>query len=407
MLSSFILGMLSLVALWATFFVLYELILACLYFLVPDKAVTVSDPQKKFAVIIPAHNEEIMIGTALDSWKKVDYPHNLFEVYIIADNCTDRTAEVAHAHGAVCVERHDTEKTGKGHALAWALETLPLNAYDAIVVVDADNTVSPKFLIAMNNRLINGAKVIQGFDGILNPNDSVLTRLIQITNFMKNLLFNHAKSKVGLSVQLMGTGMCFDRIVLQQVGWKAFSIGEDGEQFAYLAEAGIQVEYEPTAIVYAQEASSFGQAYTQRIRWVSGRNQLVGLGLQLLIRGLRRFDWRLVNAALTFLTPHYVELANVTIVGFAITLFWDTPGRSVLLPWFVFLVIGQALYFFIGVGISKQSRRVLSSIGFVPIFLLWRLLINLISIFRLRRSVWVRTERESVRENRFHKITRN
>ena len=398
MLSWFIVGMLFLVVLWATFFVLYQLGLAIVYLFVQDKPVAKEDPQKRFAVIIPAHNEEMTIGTALESWKRMQYPRNLFEVYVIADNCTDQTSEIARAHEAACFTRQDTEKTGKGRAIAWALETIPLYAHDAVVIVDADTTVSPEFLTVMNNRLVSGSKVIQGYDGVLNPDDSCMTRLMQITNVMKNLLFNHAKSKVGLSVQLMGTGMCFDRLILQQVGWKAFSKGEDGEQFAYLTEAGIQIEYEPKAIVHAQEASSFGQAYTQRIRWASARMQLVGLGIELLVSGLRKCDLRLIDAALTYLIPNYAMLSSLSLIGFGITLLADLSFRHVFLLWFIVLLGGQILYLALGVALSRPSIKTLTSLSFAPVFLLWKMAIDLIALLRLNDSVWVRTSRVSPKE---------
>jgi len=393
-------GMLFILALWATFFVLYQLGLAILYFFVQDQPVAQVDPQKRFAVIIPAHNEEMTIGTALESWKMMQYQRNLFELYVLADNCTDRTSEIARARGAACFTRQDTEKTGKGHALAWALEVIPLAAYDAVVIVDADTTVSPEFLTVMNNRLVSGSKVIQGYDGVMNPDDTALTRLMQITNVMKNQLFNHAKSKMGLSVQLMGTGMCFDRVTLQQIGWKAFSKGEDGEQFAYLTDAGIQVEYEPQAIVLAQEASSFGQAYTQRIRWASARMQLVGLGIELLISGLRKFDLRLIDAALTYLIPNYAMLSSLSLIGFVITLLADLYFRQVFLLWFIAVLGAQTLYFALGVALSKPSIKTLTSLSFAPVFLLWKIAIDLIALFRIKDSLWVRTDRVSPKDSK-------
>jgi cellulose synthase/poly-beta-1,6-N-acetylglucosamine synthase-like glycosyltransferase len=240
--------------------------------------------------------------------------------------------------------------------------------------------------------------VIQGYDGVLNPDENAMTRLMHITGVMKNLLLNHAKSKIGLSVQLMGTGMCFDRETLKQVGWKAFSIGEDGEQFAYLAEQGIRVHYEPRAAIYAQEASSFKQAYSQRIRWVAGRMQLVGDGMRLLVRGVRRRDLHLVDAALTFLLPNYVELANATVIGLLMTWLTPIPGKSALLPWFSVLLGGQILYLVIGVALSKPSSKTIGALMFAPIFLLWRGVINLIAVFHLKYSVWVRTQRAPVIE---------
>jgi cellulose synthase/poly-beta-1,6-N-acetylglucosamine synthase-like glycosyltransferase len=392
--------LLVVLACWASFFVLYQLGLACLYFVVRENARAVMLPRNRFAVIVPAHNEEVVLGTLLRSWKCVAYPNNMFAMFVIADNCTDRTGEVGRGHGAVVAERHDQQKKGKGQALAWAIDSLPLDEYDAVVIVDADTTVGPEFLQVMNEHLVRGEKIIQGYDGVLNPDENALTQLMHITGVMKNLLWNHAKSKVGLSVQLMGTGMCFDRETLKSVGWKAFSIGEDGEQFAYLAEQGIRVHYEPRAAIYAQEASSFKQAYSQRIRWVAGRMQLVGVGMRLLLKGIRRGDLHLVDAALTFLLPNYVELANATVIGLFLTWLVPIPAKSVLLLWFSALLGGQILYLLMGIVLSKPTSKTIGAVVFAPIFLLWRGAINLIAVFHLKYSVWVRTQRAPAIEGR-------
>ena len=378
----------------ASCFVMYQLMWGCLYFLVNDNPSVTVEPCTRFLVLIPAHNEELILETALRSWNTVQYPRTLFTVCVIADNSTDRTAEISRLSGAICLERIDSENRGKGQALAWALKQLPLDDYDAVVFVDADCTVSSDFLAAMNERLVRGARVIQGFDGVLNPDDSMMTRLMHITNVMKNLLFSHAKSKLGLSVHLMGTGMCFDRMTLQQVAWKAFSIGEDLEQFAHLAAAGIRVEFEPRAIAYAQEASSMGQAYSQRVRWASARMQLLGVGSRLFLAGIRKHDFRMLDAGVSLLCPNYSMLANVTLAGLFISLFVvSPPARNILSCWFALLVAAQVLYFCMGIVVSRLSLKALCSLGFAPVFLLWKLGVDVIAVLNLRRSLWVRTSR--------------
>lgn len=385
---------LSLVAAWATCFVLYLLLWGWLYFLVKEKPWEIAEPSKRFLVLIPAHNEELVLGTALQSWQMVHYPRSLFQVCVIADNSTDRTAEIARSSDALCLVRTDVENRGKGQALAWAVKQVPIDEYDAVVFVDADCTVSPGFLYAMNQRLISGARVIQGFDGVLNPDDSMMTRLMHITNVMKNLLFSYAKSKLGFSVHLMGTGMCFDRKMLQEVAWKAFSIGEDLEQFGHLAAAGIRVEFEPRAVAYAQEASSMRQAYSQRVRWASARMQLLGVGARLLLAGMRKHNLHLLEAGVSLLCPNYSMLANVTLTGLFISLVAvPYPDRNVLSLWFALLVAAQVLYFFMGIVVSKLSLKALCSLGFVPVFLVWKLGVDVIAILNLRRAPWVRTGR--------------
>lgn len=378
-----------------TMCVSYLLALAGVYFFVPDARIPRVPPGKRFSVLIPAHNEELIIATSLQSWLQVDYPKEKFQLHVIADNCTDRTIEIARGLGAFVWDRQDYANRGKGQALAWALQTVDLARADTVVIVDADTTVDPDYLKIMNDRLVRGGKVIQGYDGVMNPYESAMTCLMQVTNVMKNLLFNYAKSKLGLSVQLMGTGMCLDKEVLKQIGWKAFSIGEDGEQFAHLAKAGIQVEFEPRAKVFAQEASSFGQAYTQRVRWSAGRMQLTGLGVHLLVDGVRQRNVHLVDAALTFLLPNYAMLANLTMGCLILVALVDVPGKTILAIWFGALLFGQVLYLLLGIVLAKPSKKVLLSLVFAPAFLAWKVMIDLVSIAHLRQSTWVRTRRES------------
>jgi cellulose synthase/poly-beta-1,6-N-acetylglucosamine synthase-like glycosyltransferase len=383
-------------AVWGTFFVAYQLGLACSYFITKEDVPLVNEPRTRFVVVIPAHNEELMVSANLKSWSRVDYPKDLFDVIVIADNCNDNTGRIAMAEGARVLTRRDERSKGKGQALAWAFEHVDLKKYDAVVIVDADTVVNSTFLKAMNARQIQGAAVVQGYDGVLNPHQNAMTRVIQITNVVKNLLFNHAKSKLGLSVQLMGTGMCFNREVLEKIGWKAFSKGEDGEQFAYLAEEGVRVQYEPRAEVLADEASSLGQAYTQRIRWVSGRMQLVGLGLCLLLRGLKKRDLYLVDSSLTFLTPNYVELANLTVIGLVLSFVVPaSSGGIFLLMWFSALLLGQTAYFFMGMRMTDCSFETVKSLFFVPVFMAWRGMVNILAIFHVRKATWVRTQRVS------------
>ena len=377
-----------------TLCVAYLLFLAGAYFFVPDPQVPRVPPAKRFCVLIPAHNEELIIATSLQSWLKIDYPNEMYLVHVIADNCTDRTIEIAQSLGATVWDRQDYDNRGKGQALAWALQTIDLAQTDAVVIVDADTTVDPAYLRIMNDRLVRGGKVIQGYDGVMNPYESAMTCLMQITNVMKNLLFNYAKSKIGLSVQLMGTGMCLEKDVLKQIGWKAFSIGEDGEQFAHLAEAGIRVEFDPRARVFAQEASSFGQAYTQRVRWSAGRMQLSGLGVRLLLDGARQRNVHLVDAALTFLLPNYAMLANLTIGALILVALVDLPARMMLAIWLGTLLLGQVLYLLLGIVMAKPSNKMLLSLAFAPAFLIWKVVIDLVSIAHLRQSTWVRTRRE-------------
>ena len=122
-------------------------------------------PQKKFALVVAAHNEETVIAHIVDSLNRQNYPGNLFDVFVIADNCTDRTAEIAEEHGAKVYKRFNNEARGKGHAIEWMFAKIfnMKEKYDAICVFDADNLVTSNYLLEMNRQLCEGHKVVQGY----------------------------------------------------------------------------------------------------------------------------------------------------------------------------------------------------------------------------------------------------
>jgi len=134
-------------------------------------------PQKSFAILVAAHNEEKVIGALVENLKQLNYPKELYDIMVICDNCTDRTADIVREHGVYAFERTNPNKRGKGYAIEWMLNELwklP-RQYDAVVMLDADNLVDPDFLIHMNNDLCAGKKVIQGYLDTKNPNDSWIT----------------------------------------------------------------------------------------------------------------------------------------------------------------------------------------------------------------------------------------
>ncbi|HOM42779.1 MAG TPA: glycosyltransferase family 2 protein, partial [Bacillota bacterium] len=162
-------------------------------------------PIKKFAVFIPAHNEEIVIENIVDNLKQLNYPKDSYDIYVIADNCTDNTAAAARAAGANVLERNDNKKRGKGYALQWAFEKVLYDEgsdYDGAVIFDADNLVSMNFLREMNNKLCDGHKVIQGYIDSKNPNDTWITASYSIAFWSTNRLFQCARSFLGMSCEI-------------------------------------------------------------------------------------------------------------------------------------------------------------------------------------------------------------
>ncbi len=240
----------------------------------------------RFAVLIPAHNEEAVIGPLLTSLRAQDYPQDHFRTYVVADHCADATAEAARRGGAVAFSRDDGVRGGKGAALAWLLERVeaPGEAYDAIVIVDADNVVAPEFLRMMDARLERGEQVIQGYLGTKNPDDSWITRAIYASYAYTNRFFQLAKTHLGLSSSLGGTGLCVALPALHRLGWPRGGLTEDLEFQIRAVLGGTRPTWAWDAVVYDEKPLGFQVAFQQRRRWMQGHASVAVRYLGALLR---------------------------------------------------------------------------------------------------------------------------
>lgn len=255
-------------------FAIYQLALSCYGFWHRKEQVT-HGPEMRFAVFVPGHNEERVIGNLIDSLKLQDYPQELFDIHVVADNCTDHTADVARMHGAVVHERTDDEKRGKGFAIEWMIEQLTWSKqhYDAIVMFDADNLVDPAFLAIMNDKLCSGSKVIQGYLGVKNPFDTWISVSLAITYWFDNRMWQKARQNLGISCALGGTGLCIDYALLQDIGWNATGLTEDLEFGVRCVARGIIPQWAHDAKVYDEKPTGFTASFRQRLRWQQGHFQ--------------------------------------------------------------------------------------------------------------------------------------
>src|SRR5258705_10939611 len=151
------------------------------------------------------------------------YPAEHRRAVVIADNCTDRTAELARAAGAQCLERHDRQLPGKPRAIAWALSQLPVNEFDTVIIIDSDTVVDPGFGRALAAQAPVAGKGFQAYFDVRNPADGPLTRMATVLA-AANYRFAYAlKRRVGLNAPLLGNGMCIGTAVLAAHGWEAFT----------------------------------------------------------------------------------------------------------------------------------------------------------------------------------------
>jgi cellulose synthase/poly-beta-1,6-N-acetylglucosamine synthase-like glycosyltransferase len=230
------------------------------------------EPKNKFALLIAAHNEEVVIGSLIESMTKLDYPKDMYDVFVIADNCTDDTAKIAKSYGVNVCERFAEDKRGKGYALEWMFAKLfdMEKQYDAIAIFDADNLVHKDFLREMNSKMQEGYKVVQGYIDSKNPGDSWIAASYSIGFWTQNRMFQLAKSNLGLSSQIGGTGFAIETNTLKKLGWGATCLTEDLEFTCKLVLNGEKVGWAHDAIIYDEKPLTLKQSWNQRKRWMQG-----------------------------------------------------------------------------------------------------------------------------------------
>ncbi|NLN47556.1 MAG: glycosyltransferase family 2 protein [Clostridiales bacterium] len=275
-------------------------------------------PEKKFAIFIPAYNEEEVIGNIVENLICLNYPRQLFDVYVIADNCTDKTVQIASDKGAKVLIRKDNKNRGKGHALKWAFNEIIFKKYtdyDAIVVFDADNLVSKNFLREMNNKLCEGYKVLQGYIDSKNPEDSWVTASYSIAFWAANRLFQCSRWNLGLSCEIGGTGFCVDTGILKDVGWEATCLVEDLEFTINLILNGIKVGWAHDAVVYDEKPITLSQSWSQRCRWMQGFADVNSrYFIKLIKKGIKEKNVVYLDCALYTLQPYLILLGGLMIL---------------------------------------------------------------------------------------------
>ena len=351
--------------------------------------------ERRFRIIVPAHNESAGIAETVRSLLGIDYPADHFDVLVVADNCSDDTAARAREAGAQVLERTDTERRGKGYALHHAFERLPKDV-DAVVVVDADTLVSPNLLRAFAARRELGAAAIQADYAVRNLDASWRTRLIAIAFGSFHIVRSRARERLGLSCGLRGNGMCFSAALLAEVPHEAYSIVEDVEYGIRLGEAGHRVYYTDEAHVYGEMVSGAAAASSQRRRWEEGRKELVRRNARRLVGlGLTRKSRVLLDLGIDLLIPPLSRIALSCLLFFGLALALSLfSGYFVSSFWGFFgCLLGVVAYVLRGWSVSGTGLRGLLDLGFSPVYVIWKLGL------RLRRrpnqtSTWVRTKRE-------------
>jgi 1,2-diacylglycerol 3-beta-glucosyltransferase len=353
------------------------------------------EPQR-LLFLVPAHNEEALIGACARSLVALDYPPGRVRVVVIADNCSDQTAERALAAGAEALERHDPVQRGKPRAIAWALAHQDLGALDAVVIIDADTVVEPGFARAIDASGALRGSARQGYFATLNEADNWLTLLAGVFARARYEVLYVLRERAGLNCPLTGNGMVLGAGLLAERGWNAFSQTEDWELYASLTAEGIPIRYVRGAKLLSQEIQNLSQGVSQRRRWVVGRRQTLRLWFGPLLRSRRIGIAQKVDALLELALPGPVVAGTlaVLVAALALILVRGGPGWSIAgIALSSQLPLGSATA---AVLVHHPRRfKVALALALLPVYAVWRIGVSLGTLAGTGAMGWQKTQRNA------------
>lgn len=227
----------------------------------------------KYAICIAARNERNVIGNLLDSISKQDYPKELLTVFVVADNCTDDTAEIVRSKGAICYERSDDIHKTKGYALQYLFDKIEEDygrmSFDGYFIFDADNLLKANYISKMNDAFDSGEKIITSYRNTKNFDENWIASTYAL-HWIRSIRTNHrARSVLRLATNIQGTGFLFSNEIVRD-GWKYTGLTEDRALTADAVAQGYMISYQDEAEFFDEQPVSLRVALRQRLRWSKG-----------------------------------------------------------------------------------------------------------------------------------------
>jgi len=366
----------------------------------PERHIANPHPHS-FAVIIAAHDESIVIGKTIDSILQTDYPRDLVDIYIVADNCSDDTAEIARSKGAIVFERFDNIKVGKGNALSWIFEKIWKvdRVYDAVCIFDADNLLDKKYFSQMNKTLNQGEKVIQGYLDCKNPEDSVLSGCYAITYWLNNRYFQLSRNQMELSCGIYGTGFVVKADLMKEIGWESHCLTEDLEFQLRIVDRNIKIAWNHEAIFFNENPITLKQSFVQRTRWMQGHSACASKFLGgLLKKGFEKRDPIALDTAVYLIQPYLLSIVWLITI-FSIS-YWSIMSVLFLNVGYFLTVVKsllsmEALMLLYGISLyieKKLTKKIALYLIFFPFYLFTWLVPIYLGWIRRKQNAWSHTK---------------
>ena len=346
--------------------------------------------REPMAIVVPAHNESDGIARTLKNLLAIARSDGATRVVVIADNCTDDTAAIAHSLGARVIERQDDIRRGKGYALDHAFRMLATEGFGAYVVIDADSVADANLIESLREHFARGAVAVQARYTVLNAERSPRTRLAELALCAINCLRPRGRHALGLSAGILGNGFALRRSVLERVPYTATSVVEDVEYHLRLIESGIRVHFADETTVRGEMPVNDAGRKTQRARWEGGRLRLLmANGIRLGARvgaGNLRLAEPLFDLLLLPLGYHALLLLSLLAMPFGWARVVGAAG---------ILVLGGHVIVAARIG-RLSARGLASALAHLPAYLVWKVAMIGATLSTSRASTrWIRTDRET------------
>ena len=341
----------------------------------------------RLCVVIPAHNEEQGIAGCVASLLGCEIGIHSLSVVVIADNCTDATAERARLAGARVIARQDENLRGKGYALHHAFSILLSENHDAFLIVDADTGVEANFILATAELFGQGADALQCRYLASNPEASIRSRLMHVAWLAFNVLRLRGRDYWGLSVGILGNGFGLARKTLEKVPFDAGSIAEDLEYHLRLVRTGLRVRFCEASTVWSEVPTQGRAASGQRARWEGGRFRMIREQSMRLAVEVLKGQWRLLEPLLELLLLPLAFQVFLLLVLLAVPVPFARYTALAGLAWVVLHVV-------VALWVGRAGWRDCLALLAAPFYIVWKLTLGR----QLLKSAsadaaWVRTDR--------------
>ena len=354
---------------------------------VPSGRAAVRAAHFRLAVVVPAHNEEVLIGQCVRS---ITAGTADVGIYVVAHNCTDRTAERAAAAGASVLQLNDSIG-GKGVALDHGFNHALSKGAEGVLVIDADSFVSANLTTVVAARLAAGAAALQCRYQVANADDNQRTRLSALAFLGMNVLRPRGRDRLGLSCGIFGNGFALAAGTLRRVPYTANSLVEDLEYHLHLIDCGLRVEFVDQATVFGEMPATSSAAASQRARWEGGRILMRRQWAPVLLRKVLGGQMRMVEPLFDLLALP-LATGGALLVG-VLALGWFTESIG-LLVYGAIGVLSMLLYVLAAALLGPSPGRTLAALGTAPGYVFWKLLMIPRTRLAARSgAAWVRTRR--------------